>query len=306
MVILLLCLSVVFAQNETAGNANITVAPVSDETNDTSIEEAINENELKPMVSPEGVVYRFLQLERQIEIKILRGGIVIERIQFLNDSVSVEELQAILEELELVKEEVNEYTNESSVTNISEAIIAFVDLKRESLDLVKEFRNKVHEILDQNEIQTLRTRIRSEVTENSVPGVTQRIKAKLNAFNAQRVRNALQNIGVNESLIEQVRNGNITKSQVTAWIKNKYKNLNPSVKNQVKVEIRQRLTQNNISVNNAVSIAKVNATVRKVERLQNRIEKLENQTSNLSNAINNIKNRITSKRNKAAGVSVNE
>ena len=90
------------------------------------------------------------------------------------------ELQAILVELEFVKEEVI-----ATDPYAADAVQNFIDLKHDAINLTKDFRNALKEILDNDAIEQLRENVKEMVHEQA-QNMSKNIQDKIRKFQTSR------------------------------------------------------------------------------------------------------------------------
>jgi hypothetical protein len=179
-----------------------------------------------------GANIRLLQLEKAILRNIIRGE---EVVSFLKDlDYNTTDLEAILAELELLLEEV-----QTADPNSTDSVQIFVDLKSDAIELTKEFREKVNELLDESTIEYLRLRIRELVSEH-VQNLTKRIHNHIRRFNRNQLHRVYGVIGqFDNSTINEYQNGNLTEEQVKNQISNIVNNMTKAKKYQIFSELKE-------------------------------------------------------------------
>lgn len=272
LLLTLVCFSIVLAQ---------------DESNMTEYED-----DLRIMTNSRGVVVRFLQLERQINLKILRGERVVEYLLGLDAETSVSEFNEILDQLQVLGEEASEYTNPEAIIDVSSIATTYVDLKRESIELVQEFRTALHSLLSEEQQDELELIIES-LNETSIEPFGQRVRNMIREYNYNRVRNALQNMNASdEGLVDEVSNGNLSKGQIIQRLRNRFNSTQEAVR---AIRLRQELTQDEVLSSAINEIASTNVSARRTQVLERVAQRLENRTnlrSNASQVVERINTRI--------------
>jgi len=210
-----------------------------------------------------------LQLEKAIAKNILKGEEVVSALK--ESEYDTTELEAILAELELLKGEV-----QSADPNSTNATQIFVDLKSDAVELTKDFREALKELLDEKTIEELRERIREMVCEQ-VQNLSQQIQNRTRQFN----RNQLHKIyGVIEetdsSLIDEYQNGNVTREQVKQQISKKINEMTKEKRYQVFSELKEGRIRERIQARVCVEDAAENFQERKEVRLTNRLRSAQN------------------------------
>jgi hypothetical protein len=241
---------------------NVTPMTIDNETPE-SIEEV--NGDLNSMSIPRGAVVRFMQLERQLDIKIQRAELLVS--ELVSDNTSP--LLAIISELGLIKDEVSEYTTEESLSGMSvpEISVVFIDLKSDSQELIKEFKTLMHELRSDEEIDELKEDIET-INEAKDARLKQRINSKIKDYNAERVRAMLTEMGVeNETMIDEVMTGKINKGLIMKRLRNAYSALGENRKVNAALKIVQKATQEKIKKRVSVEQATNNTEDRKIQRL---------------------------------------
>lgn len=260
--------TVVIAENTTDINSTDTNTTESNQTENNTTTTEINqtenqtegteENETEELTEEDeeeiadisnsnfGAEVRLLQLEKHIMRNVLVGTTVVEYLQDKNSSLNLTKLEAILDQLEDLLEEVRETPREGNKTELAQT---YVDLKYEAILLTKEFREEVRDLLGTDDRKDIRDAIRESESEQleEINGLVLQASREFNANLAQRLL-AGMNIS-NSSLIEQIRSGEATMAEVRAEIRNAFGELNNSVKKQVLTKTRERIIQQNIAKN---------------------------------------------------------
>jgi hypothetical protein len=260
----------------------LAIMPVAMAENATPIS-ASNESpeingDLDTITIPAGAVVRFLQLERQLGIKIERAEYIISQL----DNASTADLETIVGELTLIKEEVSQYTDESAFEGMTvpEIGVLFIDLKNDSMTLIREFKNILHDIVGEQERERLREEV--QVMNGSPEGLTAQIRNKLHEYNAERVRRMLQDMSIdNETIIQQVLNGTLNKGQIMNRIRTAYAGLESDKVLRARLKLVEESNKASILRRAAVEQARKNIEERKQARLTERIEKAEAKTNNV-------------------------
>ena len=253
--------------------ASVVPLALADEAGDIQQDEveidAETQDEVEIMYYQFGAEVRLLQLEKSITKNILKGEEVVSVLK--GAEYNTTELEAILSELELLKEEV-----QSADPNSTDAVQIFVDLKSDAIELTKDFRETLKDLLDEGTVEELRERIREMVCEQ-VQNLSQQIQNRTRQFN----RNQLHKIyGVIEetdsSLIYEYQNGNITREQVKQQISKKINEMTKEKRYQVFSELKEGRIRERIQARVCVEDAAENFQERKEVRLTNRLRSAQN------------------------------
>jgi hypothetical protein len=212
-----------------------------------------------------GASIRLLQLEKSILKNIIKGEEVVSFLKELEYNTT--DLEAILAELELLMQEV-----QSTDPNSTDAVQIFVDLKSDAIELTKEFREKIKELLDEATIEQLRLRIREMVSEQ-VQNLTQRIQNHIRMFNRNQLYRIYGLIGESDnSTINKYQNGSITKEQVKNQISKIVNNMTKAKKYKIFSELKEERIRLRVQATAYVDNATANFQERKEIRLRNRIQ----------------------------------
>ena len=245
---------------------------LADEAEDgVEIDEETQE-EVDIMGNKTGAKIRLLQLEKSISRNIVKGEYIVS---FLNDT-NTSLLEAIIAELNFVKEEV-----QSSDPNSSDAVQTFVDLKGDAIELSKDFRDTLHTLIDNETIEDLKDETKGLVN-GSVENLGQRIRNCVRLYNGNQLHKMYGYLGtVNESLIEGYKNGNCSMEQVKQNISKMVNKLTKQERYQVFSEMKESKIRKGVQAHQCVA----NATEGFQERKQNRIQNRLNNTQGMANGL---------------------
>ena len=234
-----------------------------------------------------GAEIRLLQLEKSITINLFKGEEILSNLTGLGFDTT--ELQAILFELELLKEEVI-----AADPNATDAVQIFVDLKHDAVSLTKEFRDSLKEILNDDAIEQLRERVGEMVCEQA-QNLSKNIQNRIRQFNRNQINKIYQIAGENnDSLLNQYQNGTLTMNQVKQQIQKMVNQMINGKRYTLFYQLKQEKIQNQIKVKNCVQNASEGFQTRQESRLQKRLQKSENMSDNPVNeeTAERIRNRI--------------
>ncbi len=258
--------------------------------------DAETQDEVEIMNYQFGAEVRLLQLEKSITKNILKGEEVVSVLK--GAEYNTTELEAILAELELLKEEV-----QSADPNSTDAVQIFVDLKSDAIELTKDFRETSKDLLDEGTLEELRERIREMVCEQ-VQNLSQQIRNRIRQFNRNQLHRIYEALGeTNSSLINEYQNGNATKEQVKQQISKKVNEMTKEKRYQIFSELKEGKIRERIQARMCVENATQNFQERKGVRLTNRLHNAQN-AQNIDNQVRaEMENRITQRLNKNNGTS---
>ena len=280
--------------------ASVVQLALADEAGDIQQDEveidAETQDEVEIMSYQFGAEVRLLQLEKSITKNVLKGEEVISVLK--EAEYNTTELEAILSELELLKEEV-----QSADSNSTDAVQIFVDLKSDAIELTKDFREIFKDLLDEGTVEELRERI-GEMVSEKVQNLSQQIRNRIRQFNRNQLHRIYGIIGeTNGSLINEYQNGNITKEQVKQQISKKVNEMTKEKRYQIFSELKEGKIRERIQARMCIENATQNFQERKEARLTNRLHNAQN-AQNIDNQVKSeMENRITQRLNKNNGTS---
>lgn len=229
------------------------------EQDDVEIDEE-TQDEIEIMPYPHGAQIRLLQLEKAITKNIARGTEIIAALQELD--VNTTDLEAILAELELVKEEV-----QAADPNATDAVQVFIDLKADAIELSKEFRDTVRELVDEITLEALRERIR-EMTYKQMQNISAKIQNRIRLFNRNQAQRIYKLFGeTNMSL----QNGTVTREQLRQHMRTQLSNMSSEKRYNLYAELAQYKIRTRIQAHASIDNATEDFQERQEERLTNRL-----------------------------------
>ena len=275
----------------------------TEEVEEEAIDEETEEETELITESNFGATVRLLQLEKSVTKSYLIGQETIKVLSEKGEDVS--ELESILAEIEVLKDEVSALDPSSET-----AVDDFVNIKRDIKDLVKQFKKIASPLLSAEDKQAIRDAIKDneELTE-----LNQRIRNALRELNANRVGKALDRMGVEDpELIEKIESGEATPAEIKAALKAAYKGLSPEEKKKAREKIKNALKERKETRNRVVEKVKMeHLAVRKL-RLENRLmkipadkmvkakERIDKAISQLKRVGNKLKEKIEANRERLA------
>ena len=164
--------------------------------NDTEREVGIMNNSL-------GARIRLLQLEKALLTNILKGVMTVQVLKGLN--VTTTELEHILGNLSEVLENVR-----GADPAANDSVQVFVELKNESKNLTKQFRDTLRLLLDNETIAMIKEQLKN-ITNDELQNCSMRLRHWIRQFNMNQLYRLYGIIGEkNTSLINDYINGNIS------------------------------------------------------------------------------------------------
>ncbi|MFW6014652.1 MAG: InlB B-repeat-containing protein [Candidatus Nanoarchaeia archaeon] len=256
------------------------------------------------MDTPAGAEMRLMQLESAKSRNVILGQKAIETVLEKNPEANTTELERIVAELETIREEIEEKL-ESEVLydkNQTALVEEFLTLKEEGKNLSKEFREKVHEYLNEEEKQQIRKEARQRADEE-LDEKRQRIKERTREHNAEQVEHVLQRIGTeNESLVEKVRDGEINTGEAISQVAKKFRGLGEERRQDTKVQIKSERAQRHANSQDAVEKGKQGLNNRTNKRANERLEEVREKLEHVREKVKeNVPEHVKEKISKRMG-----
>jgi len=158
--------------------------PVDDESNDQVNETGSpkkhhfdneTEREVGIMNNSLGARIRLLQLEKALLTNILKGVMTVQVLKGLN--VTVTELEEILENLSDVLDAVR-----AADPTANDSVLVFVQLKNDSRNLTKQFRDSLRSLLDNETIAMIKEQLKN-MTSDELQNCSMRLRHWIRQFN---------------------------------------------------------------------------------------------------------------------------
>jgi hypothetical protein len=208
------------------------------------------EHEVGIMNNSLGARIRLLQLEKALMTNILKGAMTVQVLKGLN--VSSAELEAILENLSDVLEEVR-----AADPAANDSVQIFVQLKNESKNLTKQFRDALRLLLDDETIGMIKEQLRN-ITSDELQNCSMRLRHWIRQFNMNQLYRLYGIVGeTNTSALEEYLNGNLTldmiKLQLHKMVNQMTKEKRHMVFSEVKEENIKRKIHAHTAMENMVS-----------------------------------------------------
>lgn len=172
------------------------------------------QQEIKAMNTPLGAEIRLLQLKKALLINILKAEMAIEvlkSLEFGEEDLSA--LEDILDDMKDLYEVINGIDPTSE-----DAVQAFVENKSLAINLTKEFRDTIKDLLDEVDLNALREQIKAMISEE-VLSIGKYIHSRIRQFNRNQLYRLYGLIGeVDNDFIEQYLNETVTLGQAKLQI----------------------------------------------------------------------------------------
>lgn len=192
-------------ENETQEQGNETEEP---EDNDIDNETA---KEIEIMNNSLGAEIRLLQLEKAIIKNILKGEMSVEVLKGLEFNTTT--LESILDEMKALLEEVK-----AANASANDSVIIFVELKKDAKNYTKQFRETMHDLLNETKINEIKALLR-EMFSDELQNYSKRIQNRIRQFNRNQLYRLYGIIGeANNSFVNEYLNGNVSLDHVKLQI----------------------------------------------------------------------------------------
>ena len=203
------------------------------------------EHEIQVMNNSLGARIRLLQLEKALLKNILKGNMTVQILKGLG--VNTTELDAILEDLIDVLDAVR-----AADPDANDSVQVFIQLKNESRNLTKQFRDTLHLILDEETINMIKEKL-GNIDSDELKNCSMRIRHWVRQFNRNQLYRLFGLVGaVNTSLLDQYLNGNITLEQVRFHFYKMVNQMNKEKRFMIFSEIKEENIKNKIQAHEAM------------------------------------------------------
>jgi len=245
--------------------ASMVSLALADEADDTEDEEIIKE--IGIMSYQYGSEVRLLQLEKTLTRNILIGEKIIEILQGMD--VDTQELETILTEMGWLNEEI-QVTDPYSEDSVEQ----FVDLKNESINLTKEFRDILRGLLDEETLESLREQMK-DFFKDELQSLHEQIRSMIKNFNRNQLNFILEVLGlVDEELLEDFTNGEVTLEEVIDHLREYINSLIKEERQDIFSTLKIGNIQRSIYAKATYEDAQEFAQQRKEARWNNRLSRL--------------------------------
>lgn len=227
--------------------------------------------DVSAMASVHGAEVRLLQLEQSIDRAINHSNEVLARID-VDANVSAE-LEAIVAEMVVLKADV-----QAADPAADDAVDVFVALRHDASDLVKQFRDLVHDSLSDEDLEALRVELQAQFEADREAHKAE-IEAKRCEHNSEQVARILASLNVtDDQLVADVAACAVDWEETRDYLRETYGELSDEQKMAVRAELQGDIIQHRIRIAAKVDAAQDRANARFDERMQQRIEKIDNDT----------------------------
>ncbi len=270
--------------SETGNEAGEGINP---DTNQPVVDEQTGKEIVAMQLAP-GAKVRLLELEKAVLRNILKGRKVIEFIKEKDSNADVTDLEAVLAELETLKEQIATVQPQA---NSDETVKQFVDLKNDAISLSKQFRDTARELLKGTDKKGLGAKFK-EIDWSELKTLNNQIRQLIREYNAQRVERVFQNLkGKAPAFVEKIRAGKMSVKQVRAEMLKVFKALKPMQRGKVFQNLKQLNAKRRVFRQAKIVAAKLNFLARRAKRLENRIQRIK-QNPKFKAIMDKLRNRI--------------
>ena len=219
--------------NDQTGQVNETSSPHGHHfDNDTEREVGIMNNSF-------GARIRLLQLEKALLTNILKGAMTVQVLKGLN--VSTIELDEILTNLSDVLDAV-----QAADPKTNDSVLLFVELKNESKNLTKQFRDTLRLLLDNETIAMIKKQLQN-MTSDELQNCSMRLHHWIRQFNQNQLYRLYGIIGeTNTSLINEYINGNISLDLVKLQLHKMVNQMTKEKRHMIFSEIKEENIKNKV------------------------------------------------------------
>jgi len=271
--------------NETGHDLNETEHENETELNETE------EEEIRPMRFPHGAQVRLLELEKSITRNILVGNQTIAAIKAGNSSANTTNLVSIIDKLIVLRNEVRTITvNETAMLNKTSEELAqqFVDIKREAINLSKEFRDAARPLLKETDRQIIREYMK-EIDRTELKNIDDEIRDARHRYNADVLNATFSHLGLNNSaLLERIRNGDAKVGEIKDYVRDALRNETLKQRQQAMLRLREAEAKRNVYQ----EAVRARVLANQSERLNQREQHMNQVMQNLSQRQEQLSERI--------------
>ena len=204
---------------------------IDNETEDLDID--INTTkEIEIMNNSLGAEIRLLQLEKAILKNILKGEMAVDVLKGLEYNTT--DLEAILSEMKNLLEDVKAVN-----TSSNNSVQLFVEYKHKAINLTKQFRETIKDLLNGEKLKEIRERIKEMMSEE-LENCSKMIRNKIKQFNRNQLHKLYGIIGeANNSFVEEYLNGNMSLAELKIQIGKTINQMNKERKYEIFSEIKE-------------------------------------------------------------------
>ena len=218
-------------QEETDGENETQGFDIDNETEELDIDN-VTIKEIEIMNNSLGAEIRLLQLEKAIIKNLLKGEMAVEVLTGLDYNTTG--LEEILSEMKNLLDDVKAIN-----TSSNDSVQLFVEIKIKAVNLTKQFRETIRELLDGEKLKEIRERIREMISED-LENCSKMIRNKIKQFNRNQLYKLYGIIGeANSSFVNEYLNGNISVAELKLQISKTINQMNKERKYEIFSEIKE-------------------------------------------------------------------
>lgn len=210
-----------------------------------------------------GAQMRLLQLQASIQRNLIRADIVLN---YISDKVEdVSELETTLEELESVLDEVKALAAEELEEG---AVEEFVALKKESIELTRDFRVNASTFITSDDRKDLADLLK-DADYSPVQEIKKEARERAREYNSKRLKEALKNNPRAEEIAEKIRNGELNMEEVKKRVREEVQKLTPEERKKIAKDMKARL--DNLREKRAEAAEVLRNTDAQIEQIRDRL-----------------------------------
>ncbi len=266
------------AQDNATGDAGDDAVSSADSAADITVDD---EEDVSIMGDSYGSQLRWLQLEKELVRKILKGEAIIQAIHNTDPDYNLSELERILDELKLLVEDVNGVLDGQADVSPD----YFLQIKKEAKTLLKRFKDEVHTFIrghDDLTVEDIKSQLKDEDSE-LLKQLEARVQDAREEYNAKRLGFLLGKLGITDpQLVAKVQSGELNVGQVRSEMVKKFKELKDEDKKVAAAKIREEKMERKVYQKSVAEKAKPDLAEKLQEREQKRLELLNKEQARLS------------------------
>ncbi len=229
--------------------------------------------EIESMDGTHGALVRLLQLERELQRKVIEANALIAVLDNRTNSTNITDLKDIVAELEIMIDQV-QAAQASVGTDNQIDVETFVTIKKDARGLIKQFREAAKDIVTKEDREAIK-RARENADKSELTDISERIETERKEHRANRLADSLERTGVADAeLIEKVRAGTISIEDARKEIRAKINALEPEQRRNAVSSIEEETARRRVQM--LAHIDKVEDKLGDVKvRMEERIKKME-------------------------------
>lgn len=218
--------------------------PTQDDTDDDPLDSE-TQLQIQVMNKPLGARIRLLQLEKALIINILKGNMTVQILKGLE--VDTTDLEYILENLTDVLDAVR-----AADPDADDSVSLFVELKNESRNLTKQFRDTLHLLLDEETIAMIKEKLKN-IDNEELQQCSMRVRHWIRQFNRNQFYRLFGLVGeVDTSLLDEYFNGTANLTKVRFQFYKMMNQMTKEKRNEIFSIIKEENIQNRIQAHEAI------------------------------------------------------